>query len=176
MIKGYELVKLFSQSEDGKEYKLSAGDRINMRPYAFVKKGSKREEKIRRSLRGDIDPKKEAAKGAAAFGTLGGAATAIGAKLSDSTNKKAALLGLASGTAGAAGGALVGYVGSKRSKKLRERAENDPMFRYALERQEDLLNVKVGDMSKKDFVEKWGGSVKENGKSSRVRGKGSTRE
>ena len=151
--------------------KLKLGDRINMSlNYAGMKEGSDREKFERRRLKGvpstkeDNSRKRKAAVVSAGIGgTIGGA---VAGKVLGGSNKEAALAAAAMGLSGITGA----YIGSKLGEKLepkvlekrKELEKTNKNYRNSWKKQEDLLDVKLGKMSKEKFVKKWGGKL--NGK------------
>jgi hypothetical protein len=159
----------FSKKEENAKLKL--GDRINMSlNYTGMKEGSDREKDERDRLKGV--PSSEETKSrkrrtnvlAAGCGAaIGGAA---GSKSIGESNRSAATSAAILGLVGA--GSV--YVGSKLGEKLepkvlkkrKELEKTDKNYRNSWKKQEDLLDVKLGKMSKEKFVKKWGGKL--NGK------------
>lgn len=166
-----KLLRQVSFSKKEENAKLKLGDRINMSlNYARMKEGSDREKKERNRLKGIPDSEEEKSKERRRdmIATGGGATigTAIGAKMLGASNKtaakKAAVIGLI--------GAGSSYVGSKLGEKLEQKVieerkeleKTNKDYRNSWKKQEDLLDVKLGKMSKEKFVKKWGGKL--NGK------------
>lgn len=159
----------FSKKEENAKLKL--GDRVNMSlNYAGMKEGSDREKKERNRLKGIPESEEEKSKrrrremlvdgGGMALGT------AISAKMLGASNKTTAKMTALLGLAGASGS----YVGNKLGEKLepkliekrKELEKTNKNYRNGWKKQEDLLDVKLGKMSKEKFVKKWGGKL--NGK------------
>ena len=159
------------KNQSAKQAKMKLGDRINMSlNYAGMKEGSDREKFERRRLKGvpstekDNSRKRKAAVISTGIGgTIGGA---VAGKVLGGSNKEAALAAAAMGLSGITGA----YVGSKLGEKLepkvlekrKELEKTDKNYRNSWKKQEDLLDVKLGKMSKEKFVKKWGGKL--NGK------------
>ena len=159
----------FSKKEENAKLKL--GDRINMSlGYTGMKEGSDREKKERKRLKGIPDSEEEKSKerrtntlAAGCGAAIGGA---MGSKFMGESNRSAAASAAVFGLIGAGSA----YVGSKLGEKLepkvlekrKELEKTNKDYRNSWKKQEDLLDVKLGKMSKEKFVKKWGGKL--NGK------------
>lgn len=159
----------FSKKEENAKLKL--GDRINMSlNYARMKEGSDREKKERNRLKGIPDSEEEKSKerrrNMIASGSGAAIGGAIGTKMLGASNKIVAKNAAVLGLVGAGGSYIGNKLGEKLEPKLiekrKELEKTNKNYRNSWKKQEDLLDVKLGKMSKEKFVKKWGGKL--NGK------------
>ena len=148
---------MFSKKEDEKDSKLKFGDRLRSAEYKLYRKGGNMEKLERERLNNTKKWKKGVIVGSALGGAAIGAANEI--SLENATGglyrgnpAKGALLNGAI----AVGGAGLGLAARKVLEK------KSPKYKKGWDRQKDLLDYRMGKLSKEEYIKRWGGKL--NGK------------
>ena len=152
--------KMFSEKEkEEKDVKLKTGDAINYYGnYGLIRKDGLAAKLERDRISGDN--KKNIRNSAIGGGASVGLGMAAGAGLVTGSAKSAAKHGLIGATLGAGAGAL-GAAGGLALRHKIEKGEGKfaKNYKKSWEKQEDLLDLKQGKISKEEFVKKWGGKI-----------------
>ena len=143
--------------------KLNFGDRLGSAEDKLYKKGGRAEKAERERLNGGSSKNLLIAGGVgAAIGAAGAGAYAAHKVHSTPIARRTttpAKAGLKTGLIAGGTGAAIAGLEIAAHKAL---AKNSPKYKKNMEKQKDLLDYRMGDLSKKDFVKKWGGKI--NGK------------
>lgn len=141
-----------------KEVKLEPSDAFNYYGnYGLMRKGGVVSKLERDRISGDT---KKNAKNAAILGGAGG--SVYGGVLGGMAGgKKGALIGTAAGAAVGAGSAAIGSAAGTALRHKMEKGDGKFSKKYKKnwEKQEDLLDLKEGKITKEEFVKKWGGKI-----------------